>query len=1165
MSKRLHIIKASAGSGKTYNLALNYIEQLLFKSDKNGKLELRAQQQYHRHILAITFTNKATNEMKSRIVKRLHELAEDPQNSEYYKYFTQNCTPAALAGLQEAARKALAEILFCYGTFNVSTIDSFFQSIIRSFAHELNHDGGYDLTLDGKYAIAVAVHNFLIKLGNDRQRAGNTDVENWFRLFLNERTDDSKSWLNVFNPNGDLTGFAKKINSEELRELMPAVRGYLTNADGTSNLKRITAFKQKMHSIAKVHRDEYADVVNKINLVLTSNGLSIDNLNGGLSLAKMLKSFNPGKEPTSSRIKLVTENNIEKQFNKKSSPSDAVIDELYNIIKQHIEHYRLAEYADAIAKGLAKVGLLAEIDRCLEEYRHETNSLLIADTNELITRVIKDCGDVPFIYEKIGMWINHYMIDEFQDTSRSQYGNFKPLLDTVSENYNLIIGDSKQAIYRFRNADPSLFRDNITRDFNVKPDTLQYNYRSQAGIVTFNNRLIEKFLEAYSGYDIVRRNFMPNNKRDDYWQRTPESLKEQSGMVRVMFTDYEGNELVDVDTAVAMIPDMLLEAHKRFEWKDIIILVNTNKEGGAIVKTILDYNKQARDNGDEEINVMSAEMLTIDNSVSVKRIISMLRFIDLTAYAPSEESAEDDNRDLKGEILHAMSRRFKDQLAYSALSKFVDLVSKSDDLDAETAGELLRGCFEECRANMGTTTKEKQQQYEELLQQLIPDDRNKPMTLTSIVSHIIDMFVYTEAREDLSSEVAFINAFQDLVLDFEATRNGSTVREFLKYWDAKHQSLTVPPSCDANAVNVMTVHKSKGLEAECVITLCTWLLSAEPSNADNYFWVTGKDWYEQGGKTLLGDDYDPEMVPPILSINKKAARTVTFHDHLVDFVNEFDQNLIIDNANKTYVAFTRPCKELHIMGVKKKTSNQVTEFLLNVIPKLEGMRQLTPDEISENFAGDPASTGWYQMGEPWKPVTTSDNNAKEQPKKGIEWEQMAMPPMCRHAINTNFNIPDDVNSVRSIGDRMHALLSRINRLEDGDRVVSQFARKGILSDDPNEMWNKSQAQDLLKAIGNHEPQRQWFANDNEVLNERSLLVLNDKGEYEQRRPDRIVRRPDGTTIVIDYKFGEPMDRYHTQVRRYINALKATGEQNVIGYIWYLAPNSIGEVVEVAGN
>ena len=246
-SHSMLMIKASAGSGKTFNLALRYIEQLLFSRRPDGLLELRsaAQRQYHRHILAITFTNKATDEMKRRIVDELFTLSLPGGDSKYLPYFKANCTPEAFAKIHEHAAQALNDVLFAYSAFNVSTIDSFFQSVMRAFARELDRDYNYEVQIDAGYAMKVAVHNFLLSLGSDAHRMGGRDseVDRWVKNYIGERVSASGDWA-FFNNGDTLASFAKIMETELFRQHMGQVRKYLSTDDGRPTLMKIARFRK---------------------------------------------------------------------------------------------------------------------------------------------------------------------------------------------------------------------------------------------------------------------------------------------------------------------------------------------------------------------------------------------------------------------------------------------------------------------------------------------------------------------------------------------------------------------------------------------------------------------------------------------------------------------------------------------------------------------------------------------------------------------------------------------------------------------------------------------------------------------------------------------------------------------------------------------------------
>ncbi len=314
---RMQLINASAGSGKTYTLARRYIEELLFVVEFNGTVTdakaqyiikaLRPERDYYQHILAITFTNKATNEMKRRIVDELHTLAQNPLKSNFYTKEWKERLPHDISAddLRHAAAAALAAILFNYSEFRVSTIDSFFQSVLRSFARELNRDYDYDLQIDGDYAAAVAAHNFLLSLGNTARRTGNAkaEPEKWVEQYISDRVNDptakTSGWNTIFGSNeGSLAKFAAKINDEFFREHIDELKAYLA-ADkdaGVREFERITSFTRLLKEMANSCRRQYDDRKNdkdfwrdKFVARCKDVGLSLTDFNQRAALAKVYK------------------------------------------------------------------------------------------------------------------------------------------------------------------------------------------------------------------------------------------------------------------------------------------------------------------------------------------------------------------------------------------------------------------------------------------------------------------------------------------------------------------------------------------------------------------------------------------------------------------------------------------------------------------------------------------------------------------------------------------------------------------------------------------------------------------------------------------------------------------------------------------------------------
>ena len=702
-TRNLNVIKASAGSGKTFMLAKKYIQHLLFTTDDGGITLSPCRQQgdtrlfnTHRRLLAITFTNKATDEMKQRIVNELYRLSRPGVNSDYLEDFMRR------SGMSEEqvrwiARQALNELLFDYSNFNVSTIDSFFQSILRNFARELDRDFNYDVQIDEEYAVRVAVHNFLLSLGREGHP---TLVDEWVKEYqrhLLRGESKNKKWK-IFDEKSDLNGFAKTLNTEVFRTSMPEIRDYLGYVDEQgvfhSDFSKIREFKRQ---VQQVH-DRYNDVVQDHLRILYETLTPFDSC-----LKNTLKNwYDKGDlSPLTGTLKVADEDKIATQFRKGCEPDGTTLTRIHGLVKRHYLDMGVLDMLDKVEDDLGKLGVLAMIDVFLEKYRHESNSILIGDTNDLIGVVLASGSDC--VYERVGTSIDHFMIDEFQDTSTKQYENFRGLLQEslASGRFNLLIGDSKQSIYRFRNADPTVFREKVDEDFKgqitdgLTPDErpapgepTSTNYRSSRHIIEFNNRLFEKIGKFFDNptvaltYQDVRQGLSPGVDE----KRVP-------GYVRVLTGNYSGlleDEMIkdaanlfddgtagDQDASVlAVLPGYLLRLHERYDWGKMGILVNTHAEGHRIVERILNYNQRTTG---PRISIESGESLLLNNSSVIRRIIAMLRFIDISQFSTDEESDVDEDQDEVRRREKSKRRRQDEQRLYAALNDFIQEVSSKPD------------------------------------------------------------------------------------------------------------------------------------------------------------------------------------------------------------------------------------------------------------------------------------------------------------------------------------------------------------------------------------------------------------------------------------------------------------------------------------------------------
>lgn len=1183
----IKIIRASAGSGKTYTLARTYITNLIgVKEDSNVGEEmyhLREGSDFYNHILAITFTNKATNEMKERIITQLYELGNG--EGDYVDYFKEHFSND-FDSIKTAAKRALCSILFNYGSFNVSTIDSFFQKILRNFARELDRDYNYDIQLDENYATQVAVHDFLLELGGDRP--GQTAIDEWVKAFILNNLSQNKSW-NIFNNSSALESFAKIIYKEFFREHHDAIIEYLKDIGSGHSLSRIMRFKKALVECRNEQEKQLKECIFQYKPFFNKHGFPEEAIKKTGMVGKQfyngdtnvkLDQANETLLKYASNKESLVDNILNKKY--KDSASQSACEEFSQLASDTYYHWSMIPFLDSVINNIWNLGLLGRIDNKLEQYRKDTNSILIADTNDLIGKVL-DCG-ATFIYERAGTHFFNYMIDEFQDTSRKQYQNFEPLLkeSCSAGNNNLIIGDEKQSIYRFRNSDPSMLREELGEHFSyfAKNITLDTNYRSFPAIVNFNNLFFQTIISDFCLDDTTLSSLKKTYKNI----KQEKHQKSKQGFVRFNIVEEQSDASELRQSILDALPDYINAIRSRgYAMKDIAILVNRNAEGNDVIEQILQYNQSLSDNDPRVINVVSNESLLLKNSPSIMLIISMLRFIDATQYKIEEEN--EGNEPLTSFLKLRLSR----QKQYKVLNTFQGKLQK--EADDATAGELLLESFKEDRAMNSKSQAEQLNYYSSVTQEVMPNKQTQLTNLTNIVDNIIKKYILPQANEvDGTTHLAdnaFIMSFTSEVHDFVKHRNGGTIKEFLEYWDVEKEKLAVRSPSNTDAINVMTVHKSKGLEFKCVIIpFADWKLI----NEDSVFWIKQEEWLGNNstGKPIAGID-DKEILPPLIPVsNTKKTKLTNF---FAAQISEEQEKSLIDNLNKLYVAFTRPKDELHVFvphkkektqsGQKEKTTKVQKEeaqptstsgLLIKYIPALSG------DELSFSHAeeqlpcpmngdGDTPMTLKVTTYHAGRPTSLEENELereketrKKSKKKSINTATMTDYKVLDRLMPVHIKV-DNGNIFINEGKRMHDILSHIKDLNDFDSAM-KYAQDNLLFEG-NRYWTRERLEKLLNTIKGNADYRSWFDEQNTVLNERTISHIGPNKDFEHLRPDRIVRRPDGEILVIDYKFGykhddDTVDADREKVAAYMSTLREMGfaQEKMRGYLWYARHNIV---------
>ena len=742
---------ASAGSGKTYKLTGIYLSKLF--SSKKG----------YRKILAVTFTNKAAAEMKSKILNQLFSLAKGEDT--VIGRFISEVTGKSGEILKTESKEILENILHDYSDFFVGTIDSFFQKILKAFTREIGLQQGYSIELDHSLILQQAVEE---TLANTSQ---NPALRHWITQYINNRIEEGKSW----DLKNDIIKLSDEIFKEKFKLLSFEERTLLRNRDFLNDyireLKNIkTDFEKKLK--------EYAfRCMNILDKHQVDNSMFLRGDKGGVPsfISFMKEGVSRVAKPPGATISRVLEN--PPVWCSKSGPSnelkaaldDGFQDLFIEALRYYLDQYKTVNTSIFIADNLYILGILSDILDQVHLITSSENRFLLSDAGELLWLIIKD-DQTPFIYEKAGNSYENFMIDEFQDTSLIQWNNFKPLIEnSMAEGFdNLVVGDVKQSIYRWRNSDWKILNSVLPRQFDVdrlNTVNLETNWRSRKNIISFNNTLFEILprLTDTIFSDNTGQMLLVELYRDISQFATPDK---NGGFINIEFIREEEEKFGRI--VLDKLPALLEELQERgYSGSDIGILVRTNNEGTDVLKKLLDYKSKLHQNNTIfKYNIISNESLLLVNSAAVRFIISVLSGMY--------------NQD--------------DRLSQAMILRNWMIATGNDPLSVDLC--------------------ETERESERLLP---PGYRDKlikirQMPLYEAVEQIIlsfDLGIHSE-------NTAYLNSFQDCVLEF--SRNASAdITSFLNWWDTEGIKKSIILSDQQDSVRIMTIHKSKGLEFKVVI------------------------------------------------------------------------------------------------------------------------------------------------------------------------------------------------------------------------------------------------------------------------------------------------------------------------------------------------------------
>ena len=1075
MVRSLTVYKASAGSGKTFTLATEYIRLLVENP------------QSYRNILAVTFTNKATEEMKMRILSQLYGIWKQLPDSDRYLKSIEEKTGLPPRTISERAGLGLANLLHNYNYFRVETIDTFFQSVLRNMARELDLTTNLRIGLNDVQVEELAVDQMIEDLSA-------TDIIlQWILKYIMENISDDKSW-NIIS---QIKRFGRTIFRDEYKEVSQKLEQKMAEPgffeDYTTRLREIRrTAEERMKEIAESFFD-----------TIDGEGLTIEDFSyGKTGLCSFFLKLRQGIFDESIVGKRVTDSlGDPTKWYKKTHPQRELIhslaettlgDILRYAVEERPRQWKLYKSADLTLRHLNQLRLLSSIERKVRELNETSNRFLLSDTQQLLHSLIGE-SDSPFIFEKIGTQLEHVMIDEFQDTSTVQWQNFRVLLaETMSheQGSSLIVGDVKQSIYRWRSGDWRLLND-IEKQFDnqqIEINSLKTNYRSERNIITFNNRFFRSAaqLEYLAQRELNEQEAEQLQKAyADVEQAIPEEREPRGEIsIRLLPADnYQAATLQELATTIGRLTDQGIPQ------RDMAILVRVN----AFIPLIAHYFMEQM----PEITIVSDEAFRLDASPAVNLLVQALRL-----------------------LIHP-----DDMLTKASIVK----LWHCDILQEKTSdNELLLSTND--------------------LDALLPEGyTSQPgllltMPLYELVEHLQALFTI----DRINGQSAYVCAFYDQLTSY-VSENTANIEGFLQEWDETLCGKTIQ-SDETDGVRIISIHKSKGLEFDYVLCpFCDWQLEKQ---SGNFLWC-------QPGEP----PFNELPIAPIDYSQKQMMGTI----YEGDYLHEHLQNTV-DNLNLLYVAFTRACRGLYVIGRRKATGSRsalIEQCLPLVAGELPGaaLEGLEDDNAPITFAyGRLYPSPPSHPSHPSPPSPPSNPFLQPSSPLAVEFRHEESKVTFRQSNRSrDFVAGDDEEDEQQrnyiqTGSVLHQVFSTIRTADDIDEALQQLQFEGIIYD---EHITAERISDMLRRRLSHPKVADWFSPRWTLFNECTILSV-ENGEVREHRPDRVMT--DGHQwIVVDFKFGHPKPEYHDQVRQYMQLLSSMGHTSVTGYLWFVYSNHIEEV------
>ena len=1039
------IYDASAGSGKTYALVKEYLKIILVAKKNDA----------YRNILAITFTNKAVHEMKSRIVGSLSEFAKD-EPSEKAQDLMQDLaidTELSIIEIKIKSQQIIKHIIHNYAAFDISTIDKFTHKVIRAFAHDLNLPMTFEVTLDTENLLIEAVDAIIAQAGEDET------LTKLLIDFTMEKTDDDKSW----DISREILDTGRLVLNENNRNEISHFQD--------KSIAEFVEIKNKLSEACKVLEKESVVFVEEALLSIDKNGIDAKSFSAG-HFPKHLLSIQEGKfNPKNKTYHEFDDIKINKTA-KDRAIIENIIPDLLQILDRIYKTFEKRDFYKAFLKNITPLSLLNTVSNELAKIQSEQNVLSISEFNAIIHREIQN-QPAPFIYERLGERYRHFFIDEFQDTSEMQWQNLIPLIDNATSSEIdgekgtlMIVGDPKQSIYRWRGGKAEQFID-LSKEqnpFNNPEKVLEHldkNYRSYSQVIQFNNDFFQLLSNEFEHLDY----------KDLYENHSHQKTNDKTGgYVNISFipkveTSEDEEEALDKTElfVLATLNTIQTVIRKGFEYKDIVILTRKRSQGIAIANYLTE----------QKIPLLSSETLLIQNATEVRLIIHLLKYLKNSSDLES-----------KANFLQYLAQNIQDQMPIH------DFIAKGMSLIQETDFENWLTSF---NVELSFQNIRKKSLYE-------------------AVEVIISKFL----NPTISN--AYVQYFLDIVLERDI-RHQAGISDFINFWDKNAEKFSIPSPEGNNAVRIMTIHKSKGLEFPVVIF---------PFAEEDYNRKPKDKLWLNAGEENIG-------LPKVLIDNSSAVEGFGAEASLV--YNQKKQEELLDNINVLYVALTRAEEQLYVisnMNLSRKgeiPKNNMCTFFINYL--------ISKGEFDE-------SKLVYEFGNSLK--LSVDKKHVDSSKTIPLVTEILDPKNIKIAQREALMWGTHQQEAIEYGNVVHEILSFVKTKADVDLAITKAVESGLITFIQKETVYKS-----IQEIVNHSELENYFSEENEVLNEQTIIQKQGK----TIKPDRMAINKDKEVFLLDYKTGTHNPKYQLQLENYQQAIELMGYKVVKKALIY-----IGEQINV---